>query len=139
MFRLCNFVSDKQFGKRSEQISRGTYRRRAKPSVNQHYGICMLFTLQLPSTFVWIIPEINQRARVHCPLNAEPCYQPLSYGAAPRKADKWPQFVHFMLFYIIRRTWQCFRLVSRISTLFPPFACLSITFPQEIRLALFNT
>lgn len=41
--------------------------RRAKPSVNQHYGICMLFTLQLPSTFVWIILEINQRARVHWP------------------------------------------------------------------------
>lgn len=34
--------------------------RRVKPSVNQHYGICMLFTREPPSTFVWIIPEINQ-------------------------------------------------------------------------------
>lgn len=35
-------------------------RRRVKPSVNQYYGICMLFTREPPSTFVWIIPEINQ-------------------------------------------------------------------------------
>jgi len=32
---------------------------RVKPSVNQYYGICMLFTREPPSTFVWIIPEIN--------------------------------------------------------------------------------
>lgn len=38
--------------------------RRVKPSVNQHYGICMLFTREPPSTFVWIIPEINQ-----CPFS----------------------------------------------------------------------
>lgn len=45
--------------------------RRVKPSVNQHYGICMLFTREPPSTFVWIIPEINQcpfpRAASHPP------------------------------------------------------------------------
>lgn len=35
----------------------------SESSVKQHYGICMLFAREPPSTFVWIIPEINCGAR----------------------------------------------------------------------------
>lgn len=77
-------------------------RRRVKPSVNQYYGIYMLFTREPPSTFVWIIPEINQ-----CPFCRPLRFPPFPHRhgeQAPRKADKWSQFVHFMRSYIIRET-----------------------------------
>lgn len=74
-------------------------RRRVKPSVNQYYGICMLFTREPPSTFVWIIPEINQ-----CPFYHASLSDSSSLEQATRKADKWSQFVHFMRSYIIRET-----------------------------------
>lgn len=57
-----NFWKERQVTERGRKIfARHVQgRRRVKPSVNQHYGICMLFTREPPSTFVWIIPEINQ-------------------------------------------------------------------------------
>lgn len=75
-------------------------RGRIKPSVNKYYGICMLFTREPPSTFVWIIPEINQ-----CPFyHSLPLSDSSLLEQATRKADKWSQFVHFMRSYIIRET-----------------------------------
>lgn len=75
--------------------------RRVRPSVNQHYGICMLFTREPPSTFVWIIPGNKP---VPVPSRSAPSTIRHRGVQAPWKADKWPQFVHFMPVYIIRGT-----------------------------------
>lgn len=100
-------------------------RRRVKPSVNQYYGICMLFTREPPSTFVWIIPEINQ-----CPFYHASLSDSSSLEQATRKADKWSQFVHFMRSYIIRET---SRSHLRRAKVYPILSNLNFKFYEMLR------